>query len=423
MDAQEVLRRSQLAPGRRTWWSRVPFALAGLGGGALLILLKLSGIGQVWVTITAMALIVLYAAAVQFVALLRIREDQLADNCYYLGFLYTLVSLAYALWDFSRTGSEETIVGNFGLALGSTIVGVFMRVTINQARKDVLETEVDARMELANSVIRLRVQIDDAVLALDRFHKQTEQIASDAIRAAADRAGTALDECIAKVGVSSSGVMDKIDQAFREFTESAQQLNLASSGTVKGLKTLLTRIEKIEAPNDIVLRRLEPALTAVAMVTDRLRERIEADTRNLAEAEERARKIGERVSSIVTGFSGMHTDLERASEQIIATSRNAENTNSQFQKLARQIAEAIELQAQLASATRVHGEKINENSQAQFEATMEAFQAFNNGMELELNRCRRMVAATGDALADLADSLGDRLEVIPSNTLPVSMVE
>ena len=74
MDAQNILERSQLQPGRHTWWARVPFAVAGLVGGAVLIALKAWGLPQWSVTVLAVLFILGYAATVGWVPVLRLRE-------------------------------------------------------------------------------------------------------------------------------------------------------------------------------------------------------------------------------------------------------------------------------------------------------------------------------------------------------------
>jgi hypothetical protein len=410
MDAQTFLEQSQLQPGRHTWWARVPFAVTALVGGLILIVLKAWGMPQWSVTVLAVLFMLGYAATVAWVPILRLREDQLADNCYYLGFLYTLISLSWALWQFTKNGSESDIVANFGLALASTIVGVLLRVTINQARRDVLETEQDARMELAQSVIRLRVQIDDAVLALSSFHRQTEQTARDAILNAAERAAAALDGGIAKVGDASAGVMARIEEAFGEFTENAQQLNAASAGTVRGLKALLTRIEKIEAPNDIVLKRLEPALAAAAAVTERLRERLEADSRMLEEADAKSRGIADRFEAAIGNLGEVQKSLALAAEQSRATVQTAEGTTEQFQKLLALTKDAIDKQVLLAEGARAHDQEADAAVKAHLAALAEIFKGYNDTMAVELERCRRMVAGTGGALASLVESINERLD-------------
>ncbi len=82
--------------------SRLPFVLAVIGGGAIISLMKIKEIDQLLVSLVAVSFIILYALSVMMVPALRLREDQLGDNCYYLGFLYTLGSglcIARIFWN------------------------------------------------------------------------------------------------------------------------------------------------------------------------------------------------------------------------------------------------------------------------------------------------------------------------------------
>ena len=72
--------------------------------------------------------------------------DRSSDNAYYLGLLYTLYSLVYALIKFvsqvdpsgNITGSNNVLVllPDFGVALLSTIAGIGMRVWMQQFNTD-----------------------------------------------------------------------------------------------------------------------------------------------------------------------------------------------------------------------------------------------------------------------------------------------
>jgi len=255
-DADEA----RITKGHFVWLSRMPFLIAALLGGAALLVLKYFAIDQVYITATACAIIIAYWVIVATVPVLRIREDQLGDNCYYLGFLFTLSSLAYALYQFGLSGSVEQIVANFGLALGSTITGILLRVLINQARRDVLETEQDARMALADAVVRLRTEIDDAVLAMGAFCRAAQQIAGEQIGAAAKETAGVLEHSVARVGDTSQAAIRQIDNAFGQFHDHAAQLNATAGATADAMSQMLATIESATE----ALRHLDHGLRTVA---------------------------------------------------------------------------------------------------------------------------------------------------------------
>ena len=86
--------------------------------------------------------------------------DRASDNVYYLGLLYTLASLSYSLIKLGGIVSTSTeskglsiisLLPDFGLALASTIAGIFCRVLLQQMRGDVVDVESEARIELGEA--------------------------------------------------------------------------------------------------------------------------------------------------------------------------------------------------------------------------------------------------------------------------------
>ena len=65
-----------------------------------------------------------YALLIYSARALRLRDDQSGDNLYYMGFLFTLTSLGVSLYQFTASRAAEEIVQNFGIAIGSTSMGV-----------------------------------------------------------------------------------------------------------------------------------------------------------------------------------------------------------------------------------------------------------------------------------------------------------
>ena len=71
-------------------------------------------------------------------------REQEGDNLYYLGLLFTLVSLVYALvvlfWilgtDENLTSQTYELLGNFGVALLSTVAGIIARIFVQNYQKD-----------------------------------------------------------------------------------------------------------------------------------------------------------------------------------------------------------------------------------------------------------------------------------------------
>jgi hypothetical protein len=129
--------------------SAVVFLVFVVAGCAYIVLAKLAGIGPFYVTFVPVGTMLAYALLIYSARGLRLRDDQSGDNLYYMGFLFTLTSLGVSLYQFTAVRAAEEIVQNFGIAIGSTIAGIGLRVIFNQMRRDPVEVERVMRLELA----------------------------------------------------------------------------------------------------------------------------------------------------------------------------------------------------------------------------------------------------------------------------------
>lgn len=156
------------------------FGIAALGI-VYIVVAKLIGFYAFWVTLIPVLVMLGYAALLLGGRLVRLRDDQSGDNLYYLGFLFTLTSLAVSLYQFSGQGSASVIVQNFGVAIASTISGIALRIFFNQMRRDPAEVEHVARLELAEASRKVRGELNSAVLEFAHFRRETQQSLADAI--------------------------------------------------------------------------------------------------------------------------------------------------------------------------------------------------------------------------------------------------
>ena len=119
-----------------------------------------------------------------YIAFCGTRADIIGDNIYYLGFLLTLVSLAYTLYKFTSADAEiDQIIKNFGIALSTTLIGVVGRVYFNQTHLEsdddensvgnVLEQEQMLQIRLNERAGNLITQIDVLSSELMELKKKT----------------------------------------------------------------------------------------------------------------------------------------------------------------------------------------------------------------------------------------------------------
>ena len=122
---------------------RLAFVVFFLIGAISVISLKEHGISP-FITIACSLFVMLLYIVYSGTRPYSIRADIIGDNIYYLGFLFTLVSLAYTLYRFTSADAEiDEIIKNFGIALSTTLIGVVGRVYFNQTHDDGDDAKAD----------------------------------------------------------------------------------------------------------------------------------------------------------------------------------------------------------------------------------------------------------------------------------------
>src|SRR5580704_3300527 len=178
-----------------------------VAGSAYIIMAKLGGIGRIYVTLVPVVIMIGYAALIWSARSMRLRDDQAGDNLYYMGFLFTLTSLGVSLYQFNAARAAEEIVQNFGIAIGSTITGIALRVIFNQMRQDPIEVERTMRLELADAARRVRRELDATVVEFGYIRRISQQSAADSfdhVAAKIDEIATRLLGAIADVASRSA---------------------------------------------------------------------------------------------------------------------------------------------------------------------------------------------------------------------------
>jgi hypothetical protein len=205
------------------WWldhQRIFFFAAFLIGSISILSLKLIGAHGGLVSFVAVAIMFAYA----FLGTrnkIKVRLDVLGDNLYYLGFLYTLISLSFSLYQLGKGYADiNALLENFGLAIMTTLTGLALRVFFNQPKADITEYENTVRMSLTEatasfigetSKIGRDISTLRAVLTqiVDET-RQTQQQATASLNKAIEKQIGLLDKTSAKNQENINALLDKV---------------------------------------------------------------------------------------------------------------------------------------------------------------------------------------------------------------------
>jgi hypothetical protein len=298
-------------------------------GCAYIILAKLKGIDAFFVTFVPVATMIAYALLISLARGLRLRDDQSGDNLYYMGFLFTLTSLGVSLYQFSATRAAEEIVQNFGIAIGSTIAGIGLRVIFNQMRRDPVEVEQAMRLELAEAARRVRRELDSSVVEFGYFRRTAQQSAADSFSHMTERFDDIVNQLLASLEGAAARFSVPLEAAARQLGDSTGDLNrtmgatlIASAGQLSSeterlssrvaavsgaLDEVFGKLHSLQSPDGVFEAHLAPMLRSLAQAVDRIAAHSDAQTKSVTNALAIANTAAERSIDLVTA---MRQDFE-----------------------------------------------------------------------------------------------------------------
>jgi hypothetical protein len=268
--SDDRLDRAQRTLPRRRFFSDMPdkglFALVAVLGFAGILILKVRGFDADLVAGGAVILMLVYGfVAFQF-RRVRLRPDRLGDNFYYLGFIYTLASLSAALLQLRGGARIEELLGSFGIALFTTIIGVAGRVLFVQMRGDIDEVEDEVRKNLLSTSADLRAQLSITLSEFETFHTGVQQAA----RKAAEQSTMAAQDAISNISRVANAAAENIDKAFAREAEKLNSFEQAVLRIEKGLKDLTTEMsDRIYDLSDNLERMVNQLAVAVDIISRR----------------------------------------------------------------------------------------------------------------------------------------------------------
>ena len=329
-----------------TGMSAVVFMAFVALGCVYILLAKLAGVGQFYVTFVPVGIMLAYAALIFLARNLRLRDDQSGDNLYYMGFLFTLTSLGVSLYQFSAEHAAEDIVQNFGIAIGSTIAGIGLRVVFNQMRRDPVEVERMMRLELAEAARRVRRELDSTVVEFGYHRRSAQQAAADSFKQVAER----FDEIVAKFDASLKEITGQLAQPLEaasrhsgdtlgelsktlaaSLSASAQQfgaetdkLAIRVRATAIKLDEVIAKLGAIEAPESAIKAGLEPIAQSISQSVESLSERSTSDATAIKDA------LTTSTQLIATMFEQFKTDSKAHVELLRALLAKTDDTMRTF---------------------------------------------------------------------------------------------
>lgn len=291
--------------------SGIVFFMVVLAGAAYIIVSKLSSLPAVFVTLVPVLIMVAYAILLGFARLFRLRDDQSGDNLYYMGFLFTLTSLAVSLYQFRvDEGAADQIVQNFGIAIASTIAGIALRIFFNQMRRDPIEVEQTARLELADAARKVKRELECTVLEFSYFRRATQQSLAEAVEEIntqlKDAKGSILGQ-LRDFATTSSKPLEEaskksgetLDTAVRHISDEIGQLSRMTDQLIKTFESVVAKLSALQTPDHIIEIKLNPMIQGLSRAVNNFGKHAEVQAKAVDENLRQTQEVTARLVALL----------------------------------------------------------------------------------------------------------------------------
>lgn len=268
----------------------------GAGGN---LMLKAAEVHPFAAALFSAGVLVAYAFLTWSLTTLQLEPDTIGDNCYYLGFLFTLISLAATLYTVVQAGAQERaaiipeVISGFGVALISTIAGVFLRVLMMQVRVDIVAREKEARFELNRDTRTFRTDLAQSVRQIKAFTVESLQHSREREDAMRREIDAVVSACAEQMAILAETVDKAVARAASEATTAAiksiEELTQAAAGKVldtlrKGASEIDQRAHALVGEREAVLAEAEAMRTQLREFATALAGELKAATEGIRNA-------------------------------------------------------------------------------------------------------------------------------------------
>ena len=317
---------------------------------------KFFNIPQIIITIIAVSLIPSYCYIALNKKIFFVKEDQIGDNAYYMGFLFTLSSLSFALFNLKTQSDNNTkqvfeIVSSFGIALWSTIAGIACRIYIAQLRQDIDDIEEDVKIKLLETANRVTNELHHVIYDFNVFTTSLKNSIEESYKVVNEQIESNLIKISNNLTSQIEKNIEKNNTIFENFQKSGNILNGELMALFMSFKQMINKIENIEVPSEVFARKVEEVFTEIKLVM-RNSKKI-SEEQNLANAENL-----KNAKSLNDSFNNLRISIEKTNEEFI---KFKQHKNSSYNDILTQFKETKEVLTSLVNLSDTQNENDDRN--------------------------------------------------------------
>lgn len=345
---------------------RIIFLICFLVGSIGMILLRSLGFSVIYAVVFA-ALVMLVYILTGATKKYLIRPDLLGDNTYYLGFLFTLVSLAYTLYKYSSNENEvEAIIHNFGVALATTLLGLVGRVYFIQVKEDpaVFEKAVrisltdqasnligviaDIRVDLLTMKTSIQQNIEDGVNKSMEIMTQSMLDASESykqdLRKNSEKLQEVLTENLNAFQVVIQASNDTIKESNSLLLHAINEFREVSNSLTNELKGYTNRIQSLESIDDVLSKNLIEPLGKFQNVISDVEGKFQQSCLAIQSFVEKSNEASISIKNMSDiGVKEFTVQIDTLKQTLVSSIQDIKNISNSFESLSKELSKDANL--------------------------------------------------------------------------------
>ena len=223
------------------------------------------------------------------------------DNVYYLGLLFTLISLVYSLASLFIFNSKDdeihsvhNLIGSFGIALVSTIFGILFRVLLLQEDKPAEVDNIEdlqqlARQDIADAAFCLRKELQQTIVDMSCFRQTIVQATNETFQefkktceSITQKMETTMQDQIKMLSIPLEKITGKLNETAELNQQALDKLvNVHVQWVKKSEDIMIRNAERLESNTEESLSRINHGWEQVENVFTAISESLQSDVNNL----------------------------------------------------------------------------------------------------------------------------------------------
>lgn len=333
--------------------------------------------------------------------------EKFADSCYYLGFIFTIASIIFSLIDLPNIGTNLTDISvRFGAAMVSTVLGLFVRVSLVSFRPSSEDAIRNVEDQVLDASRKLTDEFTRSFEALCDFRGNVMRASQDSVNAVQFQIESMAEEHKAKT-----------TEFFDEMTKHNKEMMLDLMQDVRTTAMGLTRIlSEYESTLKITSNRID---ATVVQFVKRLVERLNAiefpDDLFSSRLETSIAQLNESTADVSAGVKLVSTNVLNAAKSVDSSVKRINEKAEGFNQVLEIAREVSNQQKGMVELMQHQQESVVREMGEQQKALIGAVSSQQAALITELRAQLRTLADLNAALGQVDTSMGKIATAITDN--------